>query len=88
VNFKSDPFLGLEFFAREFGVSMKHLNRISLVQRGLWGTRKKKAKKPSSDRCIRRYPTFIKGPGGRIGMWAADYAKWREEIGSPLQKAS
>jgi hypothetical protein len=88
VTFKRDPFLGLDFFAAEFDRSVKHLQSISLAQRGLWGTRKRGAKKPFSDRCLRQYPTFRKGPGGRIGMWASDYTKWREEIGAPLQKAS
>jgi hypothetical protein len=88
MNFKNDPFLGLDFFAVEFDCSVKHLQAISLVQRGLWATRKRNAKKPFSDRAVRRYPTFIKGPGGRIGMWASQYEKWREEVGAPLQKAS
>ena len=77
----SDPFLGLDFFAREFGVSVDHLQNISLAQRGL------APKSPFSARGLRRYPTFIQGPGGRrLGLYESQYRQWREEQRAPLPR--
>lgn len=68
----SDPFLPLEFFAKEFNCSAKHLSNVSLQQRG-------RLKEPMfSQRAIARYPVFVKGPKGAVGMYASQYRTWRE----------
>lgn len=78
----SDPFLGLEFFATEFGVTVKHLRNVSLAQRGRFKTRHN-----FSAASLSRYPRFVKGPGGKLGMYASKYRRWRNVIGSPLEAA-
>lgn len=80
-TFASDPFLHLPYFANEFGKSVKYLNDISLVQRGLM------VKKEIPPSLAARYPKFEKGPGGRIGMYASKYRRWRAAQGSPLEAA-
>jgi hypothetical protein len=78
----SDPFLSLHFFAKEFGVSAKHLENVSLAQRGLM------KKQKFSKRLLGRYPKFIKGPGGKVGLWSSQYRAWREQIGAPVQEVA
>jgi hypothetical protein len=45
-------------------------------------------KQKFSKRLLGRYPKFIKGPGGKVGLWSSQYRAWREQIGAPVQEVA
>lgn len=59
----SDRFIFIDECAHEFGKSVARIREIAEAQHGVF------AKARISNRCLKSYPQFSKGPGGRWGIF-------------------
>ena len=71
----TDRFLFLtDALAAEFNCKRENLVKIAEAQNGVF------KKKPYSDACLKSYPQFVKGPGGRWGIFESQRAEYWERL--------
>jgi hypothetical protein len=70
-----DRFLFLDdALAAEFNVGRDYLVKIAEAQSGVF------KRKPYSDACLASYPKFVKGPGGRWGIFESQRAEYWQRL--------